>query len=508
MKKKKVIIGIGVILIAAAAGVGVKYAKDNGYISTGSTTEDSVYVDSVEKILNPSVGGITQRYSGVIEPQKTWSIEASSEQKIAEIYVEEGDQVKVGQDLFTYDTTEAEESLVEAEIELDRLESDIETSKTQIETMKKELEKITEQDERLEYTNLIQTKENSLKKSEYDLKKQQVSLEQLKSSIANSTVQSEMDGVVKTINEEVTSDNYYSYSSDDDNSFMTILAIGNYRVKGTVNEQNRGDIVEGTPVIVHSRVNEDDIWSGTMGSLDTENTAKNSNDYYSYYSSSDNSSSNYNFYVDLEDSEGLILGQHVYIEIDNGQYSHTDGLWLYSYYIMRDDAGDAYVWAADSKDRIEKRIVTLGEYDAELSQYEILDGLTAEDYIAFPHASILEGMAAERNIDNATIGTGASNAIAISSDSIVLSDDEEEALYLDDDDISDDEWLDDEEISDDEWLDDEETSDDEWLDDEEISSDEWLDDEEISDDEWLDDAEISEDEWSGEELFEGGGNVE
>ncbi|WP_221935880.1 hypothetical protein, partial [Klebsiella pneumoniae] len=86
--------------------------------------------------------------------------------------------------------------------------------------MKKELEKITEQDERLEYTNLIQTKENTLKKSEYDLKKQQVSLEQLKSSIANSTVQSEMDGVVKTINEDATSDNYYGYSSDEDNSFM------------------------------------------------------------------------------------------------------------------------------------------------------------------------------------------------------------------------------------------------------------------------------------------------
>lgn len=452
MKKKKVIIGIGVILVvAAAAGVGVKYAKDKGYISAGNSSEDSVYVDSVEKIVDPSVGGITQRYSGVIEPQKTWKIEASSDQKIKEIYVEEGDQVTVGQDLFTYDTTEAEESLVEAEIELDRLESDIETSKSQIETMKKELEKITEQDERLEYTNLIQTKENTLKKSEYDLKKQQVSLEQLKSSIANSTVQSEMDGVVKTINEDVSSENYYGYSSEEDNSFMTILAIGNYRVKGTVNEQNRSDIVEGTPVIVHSRVNENDIWSGTMGSLDTENTAQNTSDYYAYYGSTDSSSSNYNFYVDLENSDGLILGQHVYIEIDNGQYRHTDGLWLNSYYVMMDDTENAYVWAADSRDRIEKRAVTLGEYDDELGQYEILDGLTTEDYIAFPATGIVEGMAAERNIDNATIGTGASSATGLSDESVVLSDDEEELL--------DEEWLDDEELSDEEWLDDEELSD-------------------------------------------------
>ena len=57
------------------------------------------------------------------------------------------------------------------------------------------------------------------------------------------------------------------------------------------------------PVIVHSRVNDDETWSGTMGSLDTEKTAQNNNDNYNYGSSSnDSSSSNYNFYVELDDS--------------------------------------------------------------------------------------------------------------------------------------------------------------------------------------------------------------
>ena len=102
----------------------------------------------------------------------------------------EGDQVKAGQDLFTYDTSEAEENLVDAQIELDRLNSDIETTQKQIDTMNKELANVKDEDQRLEYTNLIQTKENSLKKSQYDLKKQNVTIEQLKNTIANATVQS------------------------------------------------------------------------------------------------------------------------------------------------------------------------------------------------------------------------------------------------------------------------------------------------------------------------------
>ena len=62
---------------------------------------------------------------------------------------------------------------------------------------------------------------------------------------------------------------------------------------------------------------------------------------------------------------------------------------------------------------MEERKVTLGEYDEELDLYEITDGLTREDYIAFPSSDIQAGMTAERNIDNATIGTGAASATGI-----------------------------------------------------------------------------------------------
>lgn len=178
---------------------------------------------------------------------------------------------------------------------------------------------------------------------------------------------------------------------------MTVLATGNFRIKGTVNEQNISSVIEGQPVIVHSRVDEEQTWKGTMTAVDTENPEKNDNMYY-YSSDSSETSSSYPFYIDLESAEGLMLGQHVYIEMDYGQGEEKEGLWLGSYYIVQED-GEAYVWAANSKDKLEKRDVTLGEYDEELMEYEILDGLTTEDYIAFPEDGLAEGMSAEKNID-------------------------------------------------------------------------------------------------------------
>ena len=394
--KKKRIIAIGIaVVILAAAGITFWFVYGRGG-STGGESERSFYVDSVANITGVGSGsGIIDRFSGVVEPQKTWKIEVSSEKTVGEIYVKEGDEVKVGDQLFIYDTREDEENLAQAEIELDRISSEIEMEKQQIAQLQAEKAKAPAEDQ-LEYTTRIQTAENSQKKSEYEYKSQQVQIEQLKKTINSAVVTSEIDGVVKSINNSDSSDSYASLSGETE-AFMTILATGNFRIKGTVNEQNISSVMEGQPVLVHSRVDEDQIWKGTMTAVDTENPEKNENAVY-YSGDSSETSSSYPFYVELESADGLMLGQHVYIEMDYGQGEKKEGLWLGEYYIVQED-NKAYVWAANTKDRLEKREVTLGEYDEELMEYEILDGLTTEDYIAFPEEGIKEGMKAEKNID-------------------------------------------------------------------------------------------------------------
>ena len=52
-------------------------------------------------------------------------------------------------------------------------------------------------------------------------------------------------------------------------------------------------------------------------------------------------------------------------------------------------------------DKLEKRSVILGQYDEELGEYEIADGLTKDDSIAFPSDVLEEGMATTTNIEEA-----------------------------------------------------------------------------------------------------------
>ena len=66
-----------------------------------------------------------------------------------------------------------------------------------------------------------------------------------------------------------------------------------------------------------------------MGSIDVNNgsTEDDSNNYWGMSSTSDDqtSSTSYPFYVELDSSDGLMLGQHVYIERDIGQDEQKDG---------------------------------------------------------------------------------------------------------------------------------------------------------------------------------------
>ena len=202
------------------------------------------------------------------------------------------------------------------------------------------------------------------------------------------------------------SDSDTSGSDSNGNAFITILSTGAYRVKGTVNEMNIQNIVEGEPVVVRSRVDSNQTWKGTMGNIDKDaaSTSNNSDTNSMMDSSGDSqtSSSTYPFYVNLDSSDGLMLGQHVYIEPDEGQDEQKAGLWLSEVYIVDADTDSPYVWARNDKKKLEKRSVILGQYDENMGEYEIADGLSKSDYIAYPSDSLKEGMSTTTNSDEAT----------------------------------------------------------------------------------------------------------
>lgn len=182
------------------------------------------------------------------------------------------------------------------------------------------------------------------------------------------------------------------------------MQTGDYKIKGVVNEQNVMMFTEGQKVIIRSRLDESKTWSGTITKVDTSNPEKNDNNMYMMSSSSDEmtTSSKYPFYITLDQKEGLMMGQHVYIEFDYGQIAKQDGIWIPSYFVVEEEGG-SYVWVAGKGDKLEKRKVTVGTKDENLLEYQITEGLSKEDYIAEPKEDLVEGSKVDKYDDVADI---------------------------------------------------------------------------------------------------------
>ena len=98
----------------------------------------------------------------------------------------------------------------------------------------------------------------------------------------------------------------------------------------------------------------------------------------------------YSFYVNLENDEDIIMGQHVIIEPDFGQGAAKQGLWIPAGFVV-DPEGEAFVWAANSRMKLEKRPVVLGEYDPDLDMFQIAEGLDNDSLIAWPDENCVPG---------------------------------------------------------------------------------------------------------------------
>jgi len=356
------------------------------HLRNAAVTDDGeeVYVTSVAYLTGANISGAVNRFAGVVESPETWSVDPNSEYKVAAVLVSVGQEVSEGQALFTYDVNAFQDQLAKAQIELERLNAERNALDDTIAALAKQQKKA-DKDQQANFTIQIKQQELERKQKEYDITVKRSEIEKIQDNINNATVYSKISGVVQSINESGSSDT----QTGTDNGFIKIMKTGDFRVKGTVNEQNIGQIYEGLPVIVHSRVDESLTWSGTVTKIDRENTQ--SNPYASMFGGEGNSGSNYPFYVELSGSDGLMMGQHVYLEPDLGQNDAEahQGLWLDSYYI--DETTDPFVWADDGG-KLVKKPVTLGERDDELGKVQILDGITESDLIAFPEDTLHEGM--------------------------------------------------------------------------------------------------------------------
>lgn len=362
--------------------------------------EGEASVQSVSMICGLGSVGLADRFAGIVSPLGETKIKKNDSMAVSDIRVKVGDTVKEGDVLFTYDLSEARSNLEMAQLELEQLNATLEDQKAEVDRIQKLMDETYDDATKRQYSLDLRTAKVNVLTTQGNIATKKKDIEKLKTSTKNAAVTSPVNGEVQSINADGSTDN-----NGNALPFMTVVETGGFRVKGYVNENNASVLTQGTAVVIRSRVS-DQTWKGSIDSIDWNNAQQTRSD----YGDSDTAmSSKYPFYVKLEGKgDGLLMGQHVYIEPDYGQEDETDAnaINLPSYFI-NDADGNPWVWAKNSKDKLEKRNLKLGEYNGETDTYPVLDGLTAEDYIAFPDDSLKAGMACI-TYDDATFDPGAS----------------------------------------------------------------------------------------------------
>ena len=353
-KKKKIIIAAVIILALILAACGWLLFGRSGAQDAGD-----VYVQRLSDIL----GIVTaDRFSGVVEAQQTTDYKIVDGQKVAKIYVTQGQTVAAGDVLFEYDVTDAKNSVRMANLEIEGLNQQINALSGSASDPSVKIEIIQ-----------LQT----------EIESKRMEIQGYQQQIDQSIVRTNVSGIVKSVNES-------GYDSQGmEAPLVSVMESGEYRVKCKINEQQIYLINIGTPVVVRSRVDETKTWKGTVSKIETEPVSSGDSDMY-YGGGGGDTASQYPFYVTLESTDGLMLGQHVIVEPDLGD-GERDGLWVDQSLFAMDDDGNYFVWVAE-KGKLKKREVEIGMSDEENYTFQVLSGLELSDMVAWPDDTYKEGM--------------------------------------------------------------------------------------------------------------------
>ena len=388
-----------------------------GLSGCGKTVNTSVSVQSVAMICGFTVLTQSQQFTGVVSPGKEQGVSRDSERKISTVYVKVGDQVKEGDRLFTYDSEQTKNSLERAKLELEEqknAQDSKENEKSQLEAAQKKAK----QSEQIDYILKIQEVDTDIRENAYNMALKEKEIARLEDSLKNLDVTAPISGRIEkagtadantglgtAFGDEDDTGGFTSYDSSDSdgtdsNAFIKIVENDNFRIKGVINEQNIADVQSGMDMIIYSRVDQNLTWRGTVSEIDMKNPEKNSDE--GYYGATDEmtTTSKYPFYVSIDSLDGLMIGQHVYMRADTGEFEDENEIRLDASFINDADSSP-WIWAESESGLLEKRSVTVAGYDEADNTYLVESGITADDYIAPSSSAYEEGMPCVENNNTA-----------------------------------------------------------------------------------------------------------
>lgn len=216
-------------------------------------------------------------------------------------------------------------------------------------------------------------KQQEIKDLEFKIKMEEAELKIMQKEADSGEVTAEFDGVVVSV-------------LDPEEALMTSQPVmkvsggGGYYVSGSANELELANIQIGQSVQIMSW----DTGTQCEGTIVEIGCFPDERENFNYGSSQN--VSYYPYKVFIDGSESLVDGNYVSMRLQAGE--EVSNLYVENYF-LRSEGAQNYVYVRNEAGLLEKRFVKVG---ASLwgSYTEILEGITAEDYLAFPYGKTVK----------------------------------------------------------------------------------------------------------------------
>lgn len=175
--------------------------------------------------------------------------------------------------------------------------------------------------------------------------------------------------------------------------FMKVSGGGGFRIEGSVSELDRDELAIGTEVTIMDYRN-GGSYTGTVQSIGEYPTNAGG-----YYGNGNPNSSYYPFTVFVDESADLVAGN--YVDIQFSLTSSSNGVYLENPFLRKEN-GSAFVYVRGENGKLERREVVTGK-SLWGSYTEIVQGLSAEDKVAFPYGKAVKPGAATAPGDYSTL---------------------------------------------------------------------------------------------------------
>ena len=212
--------------------------------------------------------------------------------------------------------------------------------------------------------------EKTIKDLEFQIKMAEAEYKIMLTEVNDGKVYAEVDGtVVSLLTEEE--------AQMTGQPMLKVSGGGGFHVEGSISELSRDEMTIGTEVTINDW-RSGMVYTGTIQSIGDYPSSQNS-----WNGMGNPTATYYPFTVFVAEDADLQSGSYVSITYSAG--TTQSGIYLENPF-LRTENGQSYVYVRGADGNLEQRFVTTGK-SLWGSYTEILSGLTAEDYLAFPYGS-------------------------------------------------------------------------------------------------------------------------